>query len=266
MQLFKEIHFQKYASFIYDTFGIHINQSKKDVLEIKLRKLMSKHNIDSYDQYFNILTGIRNSEFLTEFANEITVNKTDFFREINHFNFITDNLNSIIEANPRIIRKKEIRVWSAGCSTGKEPYTIAMILKEKLPDNINVRILATDISTKVLAKALHGVYPLDVKAEISSYYLAKYFSREEIQYRVCDDIKDLVTFRSFNLMNTFSFRNNFDIIFCRNVMIYFDNAVQQDLIDKFYDVLAPGGLLFIGHSESLQVRDTSLNMCSQQYI
>ena len=126
-----------------------------------------------------------------------------------------------------------------------------MVLKEYLPVRIDIKLLATDISAGTVANAQKGEYILDTEDLISPYFLGKYFTRNDRKYKVNREIKNLVTFRAFNLMESFPFRNNFDIIFCRNVMIYFNSATQKELVEKFYNALTPGGLLFIGHSESL---------------
>ncbi len=251
MQSFTDREFEKYRRLIYEKSGIHLSDVKKDMLKAKLHKLMSRNGMDSYDEYYNVLVTDRDKRQMTEFINEITINKTDFFRENNHFDFIRNKINYILEKNQRITRNRGIRVWSAGCSTGEEACTLAFVLKECLPDNITIKILATDICSKVLVIAAKGIYPSRIKSEIDSYYLSKYFERSDNDFKVVDSIKELVTFRQFNLMDAFPFSNTFDLIFCRNVMIYFDAKVQQSLLDKFYNVTAPGGLLFLGHSESL---------------
>lgn len=251
MEQFTEKHFKMYSEFIYEKFGIYLNSAKKQTLLIRLERLMADNQMSSYEEYLNTLKQGKNKELLAEFAEKITINKTDFFREINHFLFIKEKFDFITKNNPRILVNKEIRIWSAGCSTGEEPYTLAMVLKEFLPEDIKIKILATDISTRVLQTAQEGIYPLDIKNEVESYYLLKYFNKVEAGFQISNHIKDLVMFRLFNLMSQFQFKNTFDIIFCRNVMIYFDSSVQQNLLDKFYDVITPGGILFIGHSESL---------------
>lgn len=251
MQSFTDKEFEKYRRLIYDSFGIYLGNAKKDTLKSKLLKLMAKNGIYSYEEYYDTLTIDKDKQRITEFINEITINKTDFFRENNHFDFIRNQIDFILETNRRILKNREIRVWSAGCSTGEEAYTLAFVLKECLPEEINIKILATDICSKVLAAAGRGVYSSRIQSEVDHYYLAKYFERSGNDYRVIDEIRELVTVRQFNLMDAFAFSNTFDMIFCRNVMIYFDAIVQQKLLDKFYAVNASGGLLFLGHSESL---------------
>lgn len=241
--------FKKFSGLIYDQFGIFYSEGKRDILQTKLNKLMSRHNIASYDECYDILTGMGSAALYNDFANEITVNYTSFFREALHFDFIRRNAERLLKWKPD--RYNEVRVWSAACSTGEEPYTLAMVLKEALPAGTGIRILATDINKRVLAVAQQGLYPGDIKGEVERYFLDKYFRKLSEGYLVSEEIQSLVSFRQFNLMHDFPFKNSFDLVFCRNVMIYFDAAVRQELINKFYRILHPGGLLFIGHSESL---------------
>ena len=251
MKPFSEQQFQKFSKFINSTFGINFSLGKKDMLKSKLLKIISRYGLDSYDEYYRMLQDSGDKSLLVELANEITINKTDFFREMNHFEFIFQELDIILGKNKRILENKEIRVWSAGCSTGQEPYSLAMVLKECLPRGTNIKILATDLSCRALSAAIAGEYPLSVREEIPLQYLGKYFSKSCEGYVVDDSIKCMITFREFNITSPFPFKHDFDIVFCRNVMIYFETGLQQQLIEKFYDVIMPGGLLFIGHSESI---------------
>lgn len=220
------------------------------MVQAKIERLVKKNDLESVEAYYSLVSK-RTNPYWQEFVDEITVHQTSFFRENNHFEYIRSQLRSILENNTRITKTNEIRVWSAGCSTGEEPYTLAMVLKEWLPSEIVIKILATDISERAIAVAQKGVYAPSIKKDMDPYYLQQYFNRLDEGYEFKPEFKEMITFRSFNLMEPFPFQNNFDMIFCRNVMIYFDSKVQQELISKFYDVLTPGGLLFIGHSESL---------------
>lgn len=252
MENFNQVIFERYRDFINKEVGIFFSNAKKDMLKSKINKSMSLLGISSYDEYFKLITGSKEKSFLTEFINQISVNKTDFFRENNHFEFIKDNIRFILDNNKAIEKNGEIRVWSSACSTGEEPYTLAFILKEYYSIlGLNIRILATDIDTKVLSRAIKGIYPQTITSTVERYWVSKYFNKFEGNFQIKNEVRDMVTFRLFNLMNTFPFEKNFDIIFCRNVMIYFEPKVQKKIIDKFYDALTEGGLLFIGHSESL---------------
>jgi len=242
---------KKFQSLIYAEAGINIAHKKKSMLQIKLDKLMRNNGFTSYDDYYEVLTGPNNREQKIEFLNVITTNTTHFFREPAHFEFIKSNMDVFLKSVPRITQKGEIRVWCAASSTGEEPVTLAMVLRECLGENIKIMMLATDISTKVLKKAMSGFYTKKECENVSKYYLSKYFIKVHGGYKVTDEILNCISYRCFNLMNTYPSKYGFDIIICRNVMIYFDNDVQEALINRFYENLVPDGLFIIGHSESL---------------
>jgi chemotaxis protein methyltransferase CheR len=250
METINEALLNKFSSLIYDSFGIFLNQSKREMVQSKIERLVKKNNLESCEAYYLLVSKATNP-YWQEFVDEITVHQTGFFRENNHFEYIRSQLRTILENNIRITKTNELRVWSAGCSTGEEPYTLAMVLKEWLPSEIAIKILATDVSERTLAFAQKGAYSATIKKDMDQFYLLSYFNHSEEGYEVKPELKELITFRSFNLMEPFPLQNNFDMIFCRNVMIYFDIKTQQELITKFYDVLTLGGILFIGHSESL---------------
>lgn len=242
---------EKFCTLIYDNWGISFNQNKKELLQGKLERIVRKYGLNSYEEYYQLLTTGDNQQYWREFVDEITIHKSSFFRENNHFEFIRGQLRVIFENNPRILKNNEIKVWSAGCATGEEPYTLAMVLREWLPEGIAIKILATDVSSRTLTIAQSGMYAANIKKDMDPYYLLRYFMRNGEEYEVVSGVKELITFRLFNLMEQFPLKDTFDIIFCRNVMIYFDLLTQQELIQKFYEYLIRGGLLFIGHSESL---------------
>ncbi len=242
--------FERFSSLVKEKLGIHLNENKKDMVQAKVSKLMRKEGISCYDAYYDLVRSHKKGIW-KDFVDNITIHKTNFFREDGHFDFIKNKIEYIIKTNSRIYNNQEIRVWSSACSTGDEPYTIAMVLKEYLPAGIRPKILATDVSSAVISEAVNGEYVLDQEDKINAYYLQKYFKKVGISYKIANDIKNLITFRTFNLMDSFPFQSRFDIIFCRNVMIYFDSKTQEELVRKFYNVLTSGGLLFIGHSESL---------------
>lgn len=242
--------FKEYSDFLYQTTGINMQANKKHLLDSKLNRLLSKNNLGSADDYIGLLSRPQNASQRQEFINMMTTNTTEFFRESNHFSFLQDRLDLIMGKNPRIKQEKTIRVWSAACSSGQEPVTIALVLKQLLGD-YQVRILATDINTRVLSKAVEGVYSEGECLGVPRFLLNAYFEKCPEGYRLGSEIRSLITYRQFNLMNEYSFKWGFDIIFCRNVLIYFDQQVQQQLINKFYGHLVGGGLLFLGHSESM---------------
>ena len=246
---------EEYQKIIRNKFGISITNDKTDTMCLRIEKYVRECGLS----HSELLTCLKhgNLNHLEGFAAAITINVTNFFREKGHFDFIVDNWNQIIDNNPRIKQTGEIRVWSAGCSTGEEPYTIAMVLSYERPE-YRPRILATDINAKVVSIAQDGVYPSKIKDDIDPRYLGAFFEYFEQKYVIAPKIRDTVVFRSFNLMSSFPFKNSFDIIFCRNVMIYFSQEVQNSLVDKFSSILTSGGLLFVGHSESIGNRSNQL--------
>jgi chemotaxis protein methyltransferase CheR len=244
--------FRLFQEFIYNNYGINYTERKADLLQSKLNKVVRRYKLSSYEELYKRLVSGKDSMVLNEFLDEITIHKTDFFREKAHFEFLKQNIKQIIKYNPVLSKQKEMRVWSAACSTGEEPYSIAMILREVLPVDYALRILASDISRKVLITAQLGRYPLSAANDIDQPYLSKYLCQENNQLLIKPELKELIAFRQFNLMRPFPFQNKFDLIFCRNVMIYFDNNKQNSLAQKFYNALNDGGILILGLAETLR--------------
>lgn len=244
-----------FCEYLYKNMGIYIEDTKKLLLVQKLQKLMTEDGITNSGEYYHFIVSPPISEkqkrIKNKFIDTVTVHKTNFFRENNHFEFLRRSINQIIEESPTAKATRELRVWSSACSTGEEAYTLAMLLKEILPIDMRAKILATDISPQSIQKALAGVYKFGPEDNITNYFISKYFRNVGDSWEISDEIKKFVTFRLFNLMEPFPFKNPFDIIFCRNVMIYFDKEVQERLVNNFYNALTDNGLLFIGHSESL---------------
>jgi len=254
--------FSKLKEFIYNESGIKITDVKKTMLEGRLQKRLRILGMRSFSQYCDYLfspQGIENE--LSNMIDQVTTNKTDFFREPGHFQYL------ISKVIPEIVRsKRNIMIWSAGCSSGEEPYTLAMVMREYMEteeERINFLILATDISTKVLEKARHAVYEYERIAPISSALQRKYLLRSKDRtkglYRVVPELRKYVQFRRLNFMDgDFGFREEVDVIFCRNVIIYFDKPTQERLLNKFCTCLAPNGHIFMGHSETLLGMDVPL--------
>ncbi|MDF2541727.1 MAG: cheR1 [Herbinix sp.] len=250
MSNFSDKNYLLFSQYIHQHYGIHLDQNKRTLLAMKMDKALKYTGIETYEELYQRLEAY-DPEIMNQFTNIVTTNTTEFFREIQHFEYIMKHFDEMISKIPRIMENKEIRVWSAGCSTGQEPYTIAMVLKEQLGSSYDIKILATDINQRVLSVALQGMYPNDIQPQVPKFYLLKYFEKVQNGYQVNQEIKNMVSFRSFNFTSDFSFKKGFDIIFCRNVMIYFDNEFQNKLVKKFERVLMPGGFFFIGHSETL---------------
>ncbi len=250
--------FKKFSDLIYDKSGIYLKPEKRELLKARLGKRLRAKGINSYKEYYEYLVKDKKKTELVEFINCVSTNFTSFFRENAHFEFLTNNLLPDFVRQGRGIRE-EIVCWSSACSSGQEPYTLAIVFEEfqsqQAIAGIKYKIIATDISTKVLKAAVHGVYPDDQLEKVPIQYVRKYFQKgvghSEGFVKVKKILRDKVSFDRFNLMHKFPWDGTLDIIFCRNVMIYFDRQTQQKLVDKYYRSLNSGGYLFIGHSESL---------------
>ena len=257
--------FTQISEFIKEKTGIHIPNTKKYLVENRLFKVLEDYNLKGYDEYLYLLKYSSNGKEVNRLFDAITTNETFFFREPLQFDvFLNHILPSVIERKHGM---KNIRIWSAASSSGEEPYTLAMVLKEfqaKLPD-FSFNILGTDICTDVLEKAVQGIYSV-IKAEpipeaLKKKYLLRSKDPENRIVRVSPELRSLARFRRLNFMDDdFGFREPFDIIFCRNVIIYFDRPTQEKLLAKLVDNLAVGRYIFLGHSETL----LGLNLPLQQ--
>ncbi|MCP4268112.1 MAG: protein-glutamate O-methyltransferase CheR [Candidatus Brocadiaceae bacterium] len=257
--------FELFRSLIYDTCGINLQLSKKDLVKARLSKRLSKMGTNSFNEYYKYVTKTdKTGNELIHLIDSISTNKTDFFREIKHFDFLNSTLLPELIANKEKSNNKKLRIWCAASSSGEEPYTLAItVLKHITPRNgWDIKILATDISTEILQKAVTGIYKTETLKDIPPEIVSAHFSKVKVDnahcYEAKDHLKNLITYRRFNLMTEkFPFKNPFDFIFCRNVMIYFDPETQRRLVSKFYDCLPKNGYLFIGHSETLSKSNTS---------
>ncbi|MCI8293113.1 MAG: protein-glutamate O-methyltransferase CheR [Hespellia sp.] len=244
--------FNRLVHFVKSNYGIDLSK-KRPLITSRLSKTIMAMGFTSFQDYVDDLLKNKRPEDLELMLNKLTTNYTYFMREESHFKFFTDRIL------PELISKKKNRtlsIWSAGCSSGEEPYTISMILKEYLgmkASQWDTRVLATDISQNALQAAMHAVYDETSLKEVSPAWKKKYFRPADRPglYTVSPEIRSNVIFREFNLMNPIKFKLKFDVIFCRNVMIYFDQATKDALVNRFFQATNPGGYLLIGHSESL---------------
>jgi chemotaxis protein methyltransferase CheR len=248
--------FEKFSRLVYEQSGISLHDGKKELIKARLSKRVRQGRFKSFRDYYQYVVEDDSGEELVFLLDAISTNLTSFFREQSHF----DYLKSELLPRWKTARKgsdPQIRVWSAGCSSGEEVYSISITLQEGLehPEQWKIKILATDLSTKVLKKAMAGIYEQDRIRKIPAPLIKKYFLKGDHQWReyvkVKNRLRDPVEFKRFNLMEPFPFKEPFDCIFCRNVMIYFDKKTQEILVNRFYKCLGPEGILFIGHSESL---------------
>ncbi len=249
---------------IYEQCGININQEKQVMLEGRLRRRMAELKLHSFGEYCKYLFSGKHHdvEEMVQLIDAVSTNKTDFFREGDHFEFLSGKALPELAGSMRTSR--ELLVWSAGCSTGEEPYTLAMVLCEygRTHPGFRFRVLATDISTAVLEKAEAAIFTSEVVSPVPLDLKKKYFLRSRDRtsgkLRVVPELRETVQFRRLNLMEEFGMPEMADAIFCRNVIIYFDRPTQEKLFLKFCRQLVDGGYLFVGHSESLHRMDVPL--------
>lgn len=243
--------FKKIRDLLYDICGINMPPGKEGLVKARLMKRLKALQIGSFGAYVSYVQNDQSGHELAIMVDELTTNKTNFYREMAHFDFMAQHVLPVYQ------KKRKMRIWSAACSTGEEPYTISMQLHDCIPniDQMDMRILATDISPTVLAKAQEGVYEQNRMDGLSQAHIRKYFTVAKqpsgAAYRVSDRVRSLVTFARLNLMGNWPMNGPFDVIFCRNVMIYFDKETREKLVQRFHGLLCSGGYLLVGHSESL---------------
>jgi chemotaxis protein methyltransferase CheR len=253
--------FRKICDLVYAECGINLNVAKKTMVELRVKRRVKSLQLASCAEYCDFVFGSGGKEReLVHLIDVITTNKTDFFREAGHFDYLIDQALPGLAARRGLGRKS--LVWSAGCSTGEEPYTLAMVLSEYAQANPGYRfsVLATDICTEVLDKARKGIFKSEVVEAVPRNLCRKYFMRGRDSQvgllRVVPELRELIEFRRLNFMDEdFGLTEAPEIIFCRNVIIYFDRATQVRLLGKLVRTLRPGGYFFAGHSESLQGMD-----------
>lgn len=248
-----EKEFVELTNYIKLQYGIHMKEEKRTLLIGRLQQVLQQNNFASFTEFLDHVKSDKTGHALVDLADKITTNHTFFMRETNHFQFFQAHV--LPELTGRL-KEKDLRIWSAGCSSGQEPYTLVMILSDYFgKDKMwwNSQVLATDISTRSLQTASAGEYPIEQIETLPANWRDNYTKVKTATTSVISDkLKSEVIYRKFNLMEpVFPFKKKFHVIFCRNVMIYFDNPTKEALVDKFWDQLEYGGYLFIGHAESL---------------
>lgn len=252
--------FSKLSKYIYDQIGIHLAEHKTNLVRSRLSKRLRHYGFDNFTQYYNYLVDDESGEELLMLTNEISTNVTSFFREKNQWEYLENEIKNIELSS----KDKKIRVWSAACSSGQEPYTIAMFLLSNLknPEKWDIKILATDISEDILIKAASGEYTNEDVKGLPKNMMVKFFDKIKIEtksgvifkYRIKDNLKKMITFRKYNLVHSkynIIKDNTFDWIFCRNVMIYFDKDTKNGVVLNLLSKVKKNGHFLIGHSESL---------------
>lgn len=251
--------FRAIRDLIFEKSGITLSDSKKQLVTSRLARRLRVHGLSSYRDYFELVTRRDpQGDELREMLNAITTNKTDFFREKHHFDFMVSTFFPQCIERAKTTGEKRLRIWSAGCSTGEEPYTLAMTFLDAFPNNgqWSLELLATDLDTQVIERAQAGVYAEDTIAPVSAELQRRYFRRgtgaNAGKVRVSDALRQLITFRQLNFVeHPWWVKGPFDLILCRNVMIYFNQETQRTIVENFAQRLRPDGYLFIGHSETL---------------
>jgi chemotaxis protein methyltransferase CheR len=248
--------FRFLARRVYDLTGIVIHERKREMLYARLSRRLRSLNLSNFRRYCDYIGGPDGGAEIGAMINAVTTNLTYFFRESHHFEHLRDVALPAIAAAARRSGKQRLRLWSAGCSSGEEPYSIAMTVKSAPVDfsRWDARILATDLDTDMVARAAAGNYAADaegIPAAMAAKFIDGVATPDGQEIRMRDDIRELIAFRQLNLIGDWPVRGPFDAIFCRNVMIYFDNATKARLVNRYADLLRPDGWLYIGHSESL---------------
>ena len=260
--LLTDLQFNEFRNLIYKTSGITFSETNRSILDSRLKERLREKQITDVDQYYALITS--NQDEFKNFLDSVTTNLTRFFRNQPHFDALINYVIPHVIENKKNSLDKKIHIWSAGCSTGEEPYTIAMLLKDKLPAPYSFDIVASDISLKSLMVGRQGFYPTSRVSGIPQNYLDRFFTKTSDGYQVKPEIRSTIRFDYHNLAND-SGSKNLDIVFCRNVLIYFDEAAQKATIDRFWNAMAKHSYLFIGNSESLFGMDTKFKFLKTEW-
>ncbi len=252
MILLDDYEFNLISNYVSENYGINLFE-KRALIESRLQNILIQRGLNSFGEFYEKLVADATGEMSILLINKLTTNHTYFLRESEHFNYFQK------EVLPYLVKyssSRDLRIWSAGCSSGEEPYTLAMIMADFFGEKKNLwdtKILATDISRNVLDIATQGIYHREQLINLPDNWLRQYFMKYDYdRYKIVDQIRQEAVFRFLNLNNQpFPFKKKFHVIFCRNVMIYFDSATKKRLINRFYELTESGGFLFIGHSESI---------------
>lgn len=243
--------FLDFVQYMHKNYGIDLSK-KRILIEGRLSNLIEKKGMNSFGQYMDSIKR-NNKDEITMLINKLTTNYTYFYREENHFKYLKEVVLPFEEKNNKT---KVLNIWSAGCSSGEEPYTLAMVIDDFFKFNSSqwkIQILATDISENVLGKARDGIYQEESLKNLPDSYKKRYFEKtSDGKYGVVQDIRKYITFNVFNLMDPIAVKNKYDVILCRNVMIYFNSETKMNIVNKFYEASKPGGYLMIGHAETIQ--------------
>jgi len=258
--------FRYLASLVYERSGIVLAAHKQDMVYARLARRLRSLGLSSFQQYCELIQSEDGASEIGSLINAITTNLTRFFREIHHFEHLREVVLKESSLHAAQSGQRRLRIWSAGCSSGEEPYSIAMMLMEGLPglERWDARILATDLDTSMVEKAATGCYPESALHNVPRTMQLRYFETDTSEYdtewTVASAVRRLITFKQLNLLGAWPMSGKFDAIFCRNVMIYFDAATKAKLVSRFAGLLKPRGWLYVGHSESLLDNQSSFEL------
>ena len=257
--------YELFRRLVYKKSGINLGDEKLHLVRARLGKRMRQRGLESFRDYYKYVEADSSGQELSHLLDAISTNTTHLFREIKHFEVMRDVFTRWLNEPTWCAANPTIRIWSAGCSSGEEPYSLAMVAHSLLKGrrDVDAKILATDLSSRMLRQAVSGVFDIGRTKTVPPAYAQRYLKRVvqdgQTVAQIVPEVRRLIKFARFNLMSsTFPFRNGFHLIFCRNVMIYFDRPTQETLVRKFGRHLVPGGYLMIGHSESLTSIDHGL--------
>ncbi len=263
---FTSKHFLSIRQLIHDHAGIQLSDAKRDMVYSRLVRRLRAHRLSGFNDYMQLLEDGRSGE-MVHFINALTTNLTSFFREQHHFDYLRTTVFPSVEQRG----SRRIRIWSAGCSTGEEPYSIAMTAAEYFQDKPgwDIKIYATDLDTNVVGVGKQGVYDAERVKDLDPRYLQRWFLRGKGKFdgmvRVKPELQKMLEFSQLNLLRDWPQRDLFDVIFCRNVVIYFNKDTQRTLFHRFHSAMHPAAYLFIGHSESLHSVAVEFRLVGQTF-
>ncbi len=250
--------YQLISKFVKKELGIYLNEKKKSLICTRLGTRLKKLNLKTFEEYYDYLQ--KHPEEMVIFTNQITTNYSYFMREPEHFEILYNDILPQIKSKHS--KTKDLRIWCAGCSTGQESNYLGIIINKFFKSHAgwNTQLLASDISLEVLKKAYNGIYNADEVIDVPDDILKQYFTKSGTKYQVNKEIRGNIIYRNINLIEPLKFKKPLQVIFCRNVMIYFDDEVKEKVVKQFYDALEPGGFLFISHSETLNTIKTDFKL------
>ncbi|CAL4869674.1 Chemotaxis protein methyltransferase (plasmid) [Asticcacaulis sp. MM231] len=254
--------FRYIADLLYRHSGIVLGPSKESMVYARLSRRLRELGMTRFEDYCYLLESDAGGDEFLAFSNVMTTNLTRFFREQHHFDYLAD---TVVRTQREASTSRRMRIWSAGCSSGEEPYSIAMTLCDNVPDleRWDAKILATDLDTNMVMRGSDGLYPADVMQDVPDSRRDKYFTPTNEGFKANDRLRQLITFKPLNLLHPWPVKGPFDVIFCRNVMIYFDNPTKTQLVRRFAKLLRPDGWLIVGHSETLLDQQALFKLCGR---